>query len=278
MEIAIGFAIALCVGLTGVGGGSFTTPLLVLVVGLPASYAVGTAMAFAAILRLIAAPFYAMRRDIHLRYLVLLLLGAVPGLAIGTFLLQRLQTDGWNPVVLVVVGALLTISAGLTMVPRFFRPRFAGQNPRWLPWLAVPIGAETGFSSAGAGALGTLLLLNFSELSAAEVVGTDLLFGLVLALLGGAFHLHAGTITSSVLLRLMVGGVPGVILGCRLSRRFPPRRLKAVIALIALALGLQLVWTGSRTLFDRRTPSVASAYSPAATTVDPVIKTQRKDK
>jgi uncharacterized membrane protein YfcA len=125
-------------------------------------------------------------------------------------------------------------------------PGFASKNPRWLPWLALPIGVESGFSSAGAGALGTVLLLNYSEMTPAQVVGTDLLFGLVLAVIGSAFHWTFGSINSPVLLELLVGGVPGVIAGCLLARRVPANKLKTAVAMVAIFAGLQLVWTGSR--------------------------------
>src|SRR5580698_7620384 len=85
MNYLIGFLIALAVGLTGVGGGSFTVPALVLVAGLTAGEAVGTAFLFAGVLRLIAAPFYLAGKHIHSRYLWLLLKGAVPGLLVGTW-------------------------------------------------------------------------------------------------------------------------------------------------------------------------------------------------
>ena len=88
MQILIGFLIALAVGLTGIGGGSFTVPALVLIVGLPAGGAVGTAFVFAGVLRLIAAPLYIAGKHIHLRYLWLLVIGAVPGLLIGTYALR----------------------------------------------------------------------------------------------------------------------------------------------------------------------------------------------
>src|SRR5436853_2485241 len=92
MNFFIGFLIAVAVGLTGIGGGSFTVPALVLIVGLPAGVAVGTAFVFAGVLRLIAAPFYIAGKHIHTRYLWLLVQGAVPGLLIGTFGLQLLST------------------------------------------------------------------------------------------------------------------------------------------------------------------------------------------
>src|SRR4029077_20705465 len=184
MHYLIGFLIALAVGLTGVGGGSFTVPALVLLAGLGAGEAVGTAFLFAGVLRLVAAPFYLVKKQIHARYLWLLLQGAVPGLLVGTWALRLMNRNAGSPVVILLLGVLLAASSSLTFFRRVQNHAFAGKNHRWLPWLALPIGVESGFSSAGAGALGTVLLLNYSEMTPAQVVGTDLLFGLVLAVLG----------------------------------------------------------------------------------------------
>jgi uncharacterized protein len=248
MKFLIGFLIAAAVGVTGIGGGSFTVPALVLLVGLTAGEAVGTAFLFAGVLRLIAVPFYLLGKQIHSRYLWLLLLGAVPGLLVGTWILRVLNRDAGSPVVIVVLGVLLAASSSITFLKRVQNPAFAAKNHRWLPWLALPIGVESGFSSAGAGALGTVLLLNYSEMTPTQVVGTDLLFGLVLATIGGAFHWVFGSVNSPVLLQLLAGGVPGVIAGCLLARRVPANKLKAAVAMVAIFAGLQLVWTGSRTL------------------------------
>src|SRR5258707_2079810 len=252
MNVVIGFFIAAAVGLTGIGGGSFTCPALVLIVGLTAGEAVGTAFLFAGVLRLIAAPFYLVGKQIHSRYLWLLLQGAVPGLLVGIWGLRLLNRDAGNPLVIVVLGVLLAASSSITFIRRVQNPSFAGKNHRWLPWLALPIGVESGFSSAGADALGTVLLLNYSEMTPAQVVGTDLLFGLVLAVIGSAFHWTFGSINSPVLFQLLFGGIPGVVLGCLLARRVPANKLKTAVALVAIFAGLQLVWSGSRTLVARR--------------------------
>src|SRR5271155_3017502 len=90
MNFLIGFLIAAAVGLTGIGGGSYTVPALVLLAGLPAGEAVGTAFVFAGALRLLALPFYLLGKHFHGRYLWLLLQGAVPGMLVGTFALQFL--------------------------------------------------------------------------------------------------------------------------------------------------------------------------------------------
>jgi uncharacterized protein len=263
----LGFAIAFVVGLTGIGGGSFTVPALLLIIGLPAGEAVGTAFVFAGILRLIAAPFYLAARQVHAGYFRLLIKGAVPGLVLGMYFLRVLAKNESSPVLVIVIGALLAVSSSVTFVPRVQNSGFAGRNARWLPWLAFPIGVESGFSSAGAGALGTVLLLNYSEMTPAEVVGTDLVFGLVLAVIGSVVHWSLGSISAAILVQLLGGGIPGVVLGCVLARRVPAHKLKAVVAFIAIFAGLQLVWSGVRSITIKssgETARIVSGTSPAA--------------
>src|ERR1700735_1800053 len=144
LNVLIGFVIALAVGITGIGGGSFTVPALVLIVGMPAASSVGTAFVFAGVLRLIAAPFYMAGRHIHWRYLWLLLQGAVPGLLIGTYLLRLLSSRAGSPVVVILLGILLTASSSVTFAPRVQNHGFAHKNSQWLRWLALPIGVESG--------------------------------------------------------------------------------------------------------------------------------------
>ena len=282
MESIVGFVIAAIVGITGIGGGSFTTPALVLMAGLPASEAVGTAMVFAGVLRLLAAPFYMARKHVDLKYLRLLLVGAVPGLLFGTWLLRIMRTRSWSPVALLVIGLMLAISSALTFVPRLRQPRFAGERSGWLSVLAVPIGVETGFSSAGAGALGTILLLNLSELATPAVVGTDILFGIVLAIVGSVFHLGWGSINGLMLIKLLAGGIPGVLLGCAFSKKVPAEKLRTVIALVAIALGLQLVWMGGAPLMKARLakidqPTLRRSTSPDAIAVNSLPASAGKD-
>ena len=263
MLFVIGFVIAVAVGLTGIGGGSFTVPALILFVGLAPKTAVGTAFIFAGVLRLIVGPLYLWGKHVRGRYVWGLLKGAVPGLLIGTYLLRLLSENAPNAFLIIALGVLLALSSGLTFVRSLHNPEFARKNARWLPWFALPIGIESGFSSAGAGALGTVLLLNYSEMTPAEVVGTDLLFGLGLAAIGSVIHLGFGSVSSSTLLPLLAAGIPGVVLGFVLARKTPARNLKSAIALVAIIAGMQLVWTGSRSLVtasaQRRANSVAAS-------------------
>jgi uncharacterized membrane protein YfcA len=175
----------------------------------------------------------------------------VPGLLAGTWLLHRLHAGLYTPAVLIVIGLMLAISSAITFIPRLRAPRFARERKRWLSLIAFPIGVETGFSSAGAGALGSMLLLNFSELVPAQVVGTDLLFGIVLALIGSVFHLGWGSIDRATLGQLLWGGIPGVMIGCLLSKIISGKNLRVTVAIVGIILGLQLVWSGGRSYVEQ---------------------------
>lgn len=264
MLFIIGFVIALTVGLTGIGGGSFTVPALILLAGLAPKTAVGTAFVFAGVLRLIVGPFYIWGKQVRGAYVWRLLKGAIPGLLIGTYALRLFSSNQANPGLMILLGLLLVASSSLTFARPLQNHEFARKNAGWLSWFALPIGIESGFSSAGAGALGTVLLLNYSEMSPAEVVGTDLLFGLGLAAIGSAIHLQVGSVSASTLLQLLAAGIPGVMLGFILSRRTPARKLKPAIALIAILAGLQLVWTGSRSLLTTPVQAARASASAAA--------------
>jgi uncharacterized membrane protein YfcA len=131
-------------------------------------------------------------------------------------------------------------------VYRHFRPAASparrSDSPGWLAFVMFPIGAEVGFSSSGAGALGTLALLGFTPLDARRVVGTDLAFGLCLSLIGGTLHLHTAGLDSSLVINLIVGGVLGGMLGTGLASRIPVRAMRLALALWLFVMGLQLCW------------------------------------
>lgn len=188
-------------------------------------------------------------------------MGAIPGLVLGMVALRLLAKTENNPVMAIVLGLLLAVTSSITFLPRVQNPNFARRNTRWLPWLAFPIGIESGFSSAGAGALGTVLLLNYSEMTPTQVVGTDIVFGLVLAIIGSAVHWTFGSISTPVLLEFLAGGIPGVIIGCLFARKVVSQKLKVIVATIAILAGLQLVWSGARTLAAKHANTAARLNS-----------------
>jgi uncharacterized membrane protein YfcA len=109
----------------------------------------------------------------------------------------------------------------------------------------LPVGAEVGFSSSGAGALGTIALLSLTRLETTQVVGTDLAFGLCLSLIGGGLHLATGGFDAGLLTRLVAGGLLGAIAGSTLAPRIPARAMRLALSLWLLAIGIQLCWQAS---------------------------------
>lgn len=246
MEVLLGFVIALAIALTGVGAGSLTTPLLILMLGVSPAAAVGTALTFGAIVKVASVPVYAVRRQINWRILQLLLMGGIPGVLAGGFLLDHLKSGSYRPYLYIALGVLI-VSTGLFNLFRIFHPKPQPSNndrSRLLPWFALPIGAEVGFSSAGAGALGSLLLLGLTPLTASEVVGTDLCFGLALAIAGSAIQLGAGNYDSTLLIKLVIGGLCGAFAGSFLSGRIAQRPLRVGVLIMLVVLGCELALQG----------------------------------
>jgi len=251
LQIAAGFLIALMIGLTGVGGGVMTVPILVLFMGVPAAPAVGTALAFSALVKIPAGLVYLREGKVDFGVLRRLLLGGLPGVVAGGLLLGEMEGAGLRDVVLVVVGVTIALTAVFNLARLVSDPerRGAGRDRhRLLPWLTLPIGLEVGFSSAGAGALGTLVLLYFTSLDAARVVGTDLAFGLTLSAVGGGLHLGLGHLDRPLFLRLVAGGIPGAFLGARLAGVLPTRALRVGLLVWLVFLGTQLLYRGAHAL------------------------------
>ena len=222
MELLLGFVIALAISLTGVGAGSMTTPLLILLLGVSPATAVGTALAFGTIIKVLSVPVYAVRRQVHLPTLGKLLAGGLPGVIGGGFLLSKLKNGPYQAPMYAILGGLIVATAGFHLY-RQARPQprpSTHDRSKWLPWLALPIGAEVGFSSAGAGALGSLLLLSFTPLETAAVVGTDLCFGLGVSFVGSVIQVSSGNYDLALLGKLVAGGVCGALLGSFLAGKY----------------------------------------------------------
>ena len=250
MEVLFGFLIAIVIGMTGAGGGPLTVPVLVLACELPMAEAVGTSMVFVTMVKLLSAPVYVWRRQFSGATLLRLLAGGLPGVVAGALLLRGLHTRKLEHTVLAVVGGTIAITAMASLW------RLRGGKPaaskcdrsRLLPWVALPIGLEVGFSSAGAGALGGIALLSLTPLAPQVIVGTDLLFGLSISAAGSGLHLALGKVNGHVVAQLLAGGVAGALAGPWLAARVPVRAMRAALSLVLSVLGVQLFWRGVASL------------------------------
>lgn len=245
MQYLIGFVIALFIALTGVGAGTITVPVLVLFLKVPAPIAVGIGLMFSAAIKLILVPAQIFRRNVAWKTLGYMLLGGAPGVLIGSLLLKDLLTAGSQNLVNALLGAILVSTAGWQILFSF-RPMKENPNARdrsrLLPWLMLPVGAEVGFSSAGAGALGSAALLSLTPLIPAQVVGTDIAFGFAVSLIGSGAHWFSHTSDSQLLMQLIAGGIAGAIGGTLLSTRIPRRPLRFALWVWLLVLGGQFLF------------------------------------
>lgn len=245
MEIITGFLIALAIGVTGVGAGSITAPILILFFHQSARDAVTTALVFGTVVKLIATPIYLARGHVSLRVLKYTALGGLPAVVLGSLFLNLLDQKSLSRPVLIIVGITVLITASATLW-RSIVPKIQSKPVphKWLPWIVAPIGFEVGFSSAGAGALGTLVLMRYTSLLPAEVVGTDLAFGLLLSVFAGGIHVAMSGFPWPVLWKLLVGGIPAVLIGTQLVSVLSPRKMRFALCLWLVYIGGQLSWRG----------------------------------
>jgi hypothetical protein len=174
-----------------------------------------------------------------------MLLGGLPGVILGSILFRHVAMHGPKAALYFALGAIIIFTSGWHLF-RHFRPagiaRHAAAHSRWIGAIMFPIGAEVGFSSSGAGALGTLSLLSLTSLTAAQVVGTDLAFGLAIALVGTGVHMTGGSYDSLLLTKLAIGGILGGIVGSGAAPKIPNRKLRFALSLWLMAIGLQFCY------------------------------------
>jgi hypothetical protein len=169
-----------------------------------------------------------------------MLFGGGPGVLIGSFFLKHLVSAGSQNLLNALLGAIL-VSTASWQILYSFRPMKqnadARDRSRLLPWLMFPVGAEVGFSSAGAGALGSAALLSLTPLIPAQVVGTDIAFGFVVSLIGSGAHWFSHASNPELLLHLIAGGSAGAIAGTLLTNTIPRRPLRFALWIWLLVLG-----------------------------------------
>jgi uncharacterized membrane protein YfcA len=261
MPYVIGLFIALFIALTGVGAGTITVPILVLFLKVPAPVAVGIGLILSSSVKLILLPAQIVRGNIAWRTLGFMLLGGAPGVLIGSLFLKHLLSSGSQNLLNAILGAILVGTAIWQLMFSFRSMKHHSGRPdrtRLLPWLMLPVGAEVGFSSAGAGALGSAALLGLTPLTPAQVVGTDIAFGFVVSLIGSGAHWNVGGADTVLLFQLVAGGVVGAVGGTILSTIIPRRPLRLVLWIWLLVLGGQFLVNSYQTRPAR--PRQAAGY------------------
>jgi uncharacterized membrane protein YfcA len=246
-----GLVVGFVVGLTGVGGGSLMTPLLILLFGIHPATAVGTDLLYAATTKTAGTLVHGFNRLIDWRVVGRLALGSVPAAAVTLWILASTgtQTSGASHTLALVLGTMLVLTA-ISIALRPQLARFAGRH-RELPMLpqtiltvltGVALGVLVSLSSVGAGAIGvTVLLLLYPKLSTHQIVGSDIAHAVPLTLVAGIGHWAIGDVDWHMLVSLLCGSIPGILIASRLAPRINERIIRWLLAIILTIVGVRLV-------------------------------------
>ena len=251
LAVLSGFGVGAIVGMTGVGGGSLMTPLLMSVFGLTPAVAIGTDLWFAAITKSGGSWVHHKLGHVDYRVTGLLLAGSLPATVLTIAVMYYTGiTKSWAGALTVALGVALLLTA-LAVAYRSFWTALGLRLERWLPEqrrtaLTVASGALLGvlvtLSSIGAGAIGaTLLLLLYPRMATHRIVGTDIAHAVPLTLVAGIGHATLGNVEWVLLAALLLGSLPGIWLGARLTRAMPERLVRAVLCLALLGAGIKVL-------------------------------------
>jgi uncharacterized membrane protein YfcA len=250
-HVAAGLLVGLLVGLTGVGGGSLMTPLLVLLFGVAPQTAVGTDLLYAAATKVTGSAVHGWRDTVEWPVVRRLAYGSVPAAIITLAVLNHYGHVGKSAqhIILFVLACLLALTA-LTVIFRNWLIRFAADlDPLDPPYrvvlgtiaLGAVIGVAVSISSVGAGAIGvTVLLMLYPRLPVVRVVGSDIAHAVPLTLIAGIGHWIIGDVDGVLLANLLIGSIPGVIVGSLLSTHAPDKVLRPLLAAVLAISSWQL--------------------------------------
>lgn len=249
-----GLAVGFLVGLTGVGGGSLMTPLLVLLFGVHPATAVGTDLLYAAVTKGTGTLVHGLKGSVDWRVTGRLAAGSMPAAALTLWLLHRYGVHSARSTAFlqIVLGAALVITSFALVL----RPQLAALAARvnagkerespartvfWTIVTGAVLGVLVSMTSVGAGAIGvTVLLLLYPKLPTARIVGSDIAHAVPLTLIAGIGHWLLGSVDGAMLLSLLIGSLPGIALGSHLSTRSPEALLRNVLAAVLVLVGVRL--------------------------------------
>ena len=231
------------------GGGSLMTPILILFFGFDAKVAVGTDILHGAIFKSFGAARHRMLGTVHARLATWMLAGSAPMSLVGVELASQVSASNMDNFQKVVGGAL--ILGGVGFLAKTFIKAHSDDAPLKLTTrdkaIAIAIGAFGGFvvglTSVGSGTFFGLAMLFAYPLTAQKIVGTDMLHAAVLLWVAGTSHLLHGDVNTHAMAWLLVGSIPGVLIGSHMSVRVPERSLRVVFGIVLILSGIKLVGT-----------------------------------
>jgi uncharacterized membrane protein YfcA len=252
LYVASGFGVGFLVGMTGVGGGSLMTPLLILLFHVHPVTAVGTDLIYASVTKTGGSLVHGFNRTIDWRIVLRLATGSLPAclITLGVLGVLGIDQSAYSALVTKVLGVALLFTAGALIFRRrllaSYSRRVGVLDMRQTQLITICVGALLGvlvtLSSVGAGALGvTALLLLYPELPAVRIAGSDIAHAVPLTLVAGLGHALTGGIDAGMLLSLLMGSLPGIMLASLFAPRLPDTALRLVLAATLVVVAARLL-------------------------------------
>ena len=255
-----GLLVGFLVGLTGVGGGSLMTPFLIAVMGVPAPTAIGTDMVYATATKLVGSVQHYRHRSVNLEVALFLGLGSIPASLLGVYTLEWIKgtydAETVRGIMVTIIAATLVL-VGASLIFRAILPEkwVKGRQTVWDGKTSMSLkrrlftilfgatgGYLVGLTSIGSGSVMAVILLLLYPLAPAVIVGTDIAHATVLSLVTGLAHITQGNVDFGLTGTLLLGSIPGVLIGSRVAPGVPARPLIVILAVM-------LVFVGARLLF-----------------------------
>lgn len=251
--IFFGFGVGFLVGLTGMGGGSLMTPLLILVFGVKPVTAIGTDIFYAAVTKTAGAWRHLKLKTVNVPLTLWMAVGSVPSAVAGVWVLDILKRelgDDLDETVFAILAACLLVVGAITLLRSLFLAQKIAEREDFEVHTAhkigaVLIGATTGFviglSSAGSGTVIAIMLIAVFRLTPQRVVGTDVVHAAILLWAAGVAHIIGGNVDFGLAANILVGSVPGVIIGSNMSVKWPQGLLRTALGVVLIGAGAALL-------------------------------------
>jgi uncharacterized membrane protein YfcA len=250
LKIFVGFVVGVLIGMTGVGGGVLLLPVLIFGLRVPAIVAVGSDALFNFFTKIPASLLHLKHGTVKLKVVLALAVGSVPGSILGVKLLmhiRHLYGDGVNSFIKSFVGILLIVIPVLMLFQRRIEERVTHRPPTMkgfagMTLIGLVAGFLVGMTSVGSGSIIMMLLLLLYSFPPKVNVGTDILHAVILTGVTGFMHLSLGNVDPGLVISLLIGSIPGGLLGSHLSTRMPMIWLRRILCALLLITGARMLW------------------------------------
>jgi len=249
-KIGVGFVVGILIGMSGVGGGVLLLPVLIFGLRIPPIVAVGSDALFNFFTKIPASLMHLKAGTVRRKAVLALAVGSIPGSVAGVKLLmyiRHLYGDGVNNFIKTAVGLLLIIIPTLLLLQKRIEERVANRAPTMKGWAGMAIiglvaGFLVGMTSVGSGSIIMMLLLLFYSFPPKMNVGTDIVHAVLLTGMTGLMHFRLGNVDPGLVVSLLIGSIPGGLLGSHFATRMPMLWLRRILCALLLITGARMLW------------------------------------